>query len=97
MDGVVSSAGYRPDDLTGPRLSGAGISFDAALAGQGVALVNGLMAADELASGRLIELFMTNVVLGSYYLLMAPGRAADAILAAFRQWLVASIERSTTD
>ena len=91
-----SEAGYRPEMLSGPRLSGAGISFDAALAGQGVALVNGLMAADELASGRLVELFSTDIVLGGYYLLVAPGRAGDDMIASFRQWLVTSIRRSIT-
>lgn len=89
-----ASAGYRPETLSGPRLSGAGISFDAALAGQGVALVNELMAADELASGRLVELFSSDIVLGSYYLLIAPGRQGDSMTAAFREWLVASIGRS---
>lgn len=92
-----ASAGFRPEALSGPRLSGAGISFDAALAGQGVALVNGLMAADELASGRLVELFASNIVLGSYYLLLAPGRSGDTMISAFRQWLVTRIDQSIAD
>ena len=87
--------GYRPGALSGPRLSDASISFDAALAGQGIALVNGLMAADELRSGRLIEPFATDVTLGTYYLLIAPARHADPTMGAFRDWLVQSIQAST--
>jgi DNA-binding transcriptional LysR family regulator len=87
-------AGHTPAVLSGPRLSDAGLSFDAALAGQGVALVNGLMAADELANGTLLELFDSDIVLGSYYLLVAPARANDATMLAFRDWLVASIARA---
>lgn len=89
-----ASAGYRPTSLSGPKLSDAGISFDAALAGQGIALVNGLMAADELASGRLVELFRSNTTLGTYYLLLSPPRAREAMIQSFRHWLMHSIERS---
>lgn len=87
-------AGHRPATLTGPRLSDAGISFDAALAGQGIALVNGLMAADELASGRLVELFSSDIKLGTYYLLLSPVRARDTVIETFKHWLKESIARS---
>ena len=87
--------GYRPGGLSGPRLSDASISFDAALAGQGIALVNGLMAADELRSGRLVEPFPTSVTLGTYYLLVAPARHGDPTMAAFRDWLIRSIRHSS--
>lgn len=80
--------------LTGPRLSDASISFDAALAGQGIALVNELMASDELRSGQLVELFDTNVELGTYYLLHAPTRGADPVLLDFVAWITKSIAKS---
>lgn len=79
---------------TGPRLSDASIGFDAALAGQGIALVNNLMAADEVASGRVIEPFPTNVALGSYYLVTAPARAGETVMSAFRDWIVGNIRAS---
>ncbi|ESX84370.1 LysR family transcriptional regulator [Mesorhizobium sp. LSHC412B00] len=82
--------------LLGPRLSDASISYDAALAGQGIALVNALMAADELASGRLVELFDTNVELGTYYLLTAPNRSGDPLVGVFKDWIADNIRRSTT-
>lgn len=80
--------------LSGPRLSDASISYDAALAGQGVALVNDLMASDELSSGRLIELFSTDVELGTYYLLTAPSRSGDPLIAAFKDWIAQNINAS---
>jgi LysR family glycine cleavage system transcriptional activator len=80
--------------LTGPRLSDASISFDAALAGQGVALVNELLAAEQLQAGELVELLDTNVELGTYYLLRAPNRSANPLIRAFSDWIVAEMDRS---
>lgn len=80
--------------LSGPRLSDASISFDAALAGQGIALVTELMAFDELANGRLIELFDTNVKLGTYYIMTAPNRSGDGIVGLFTDWIFTNVSRS---
>lgn len=92
------AAGVPPSaPLKGPRLSDASIGFDAALAGQGIALVNSLMAADEIDHGRLIEPFSTHVTLGSYYLLASPARSGDPIITAFKDWLVASITASAPE
>ena len=82
--------------LSGPRLSDASISYDAVLAGQGIALVNRLMAFDELASGRLVELFDTDVELGTYYLLAAPNRSGDPLIGAFKDWMAQNINLSVT-
>lgn len=90
-----AASGHTPDrPLTGPHLSDASIGFDAALAGQGIVLVNGLMAADALASARLVEPFPTNVALGSYYLMTAPSRAGDPVMTAFREWIIGTIRTS---
>jgi LysR family glycine cleavage system transcriptional activator len=80
--------------LTGPRLSDASISFDAAVAGQGIALVNELMASDELRSGQLVELYDSQVELGTYYLLHSPGRSGDPLIQEFKAWILASIAES---
>jgi DNA-binding transcriptional LysR family regulator len=80
--------------LVGPRLSDAAISFDAAVAGQGIAIVNELMASDELREGKLVELFDTNVQLGTYYLQYAPSRTGDPLIEAFKDWMVNSIDLS---
>jgi LysR family glycine cleavage system transcriptional activator len=82
--------------LTGPRLSDASLAYDAALAGQGIALVNALMASDELASGRLVELFDTNVELGTYYLLAAANRSRDTLIEVFKDWMATNISKSTS-
>jgi LysR family transcriptional regulator, glycine cleavage system transcriptional activator len=80
--------------LSGPRLSDASISFDAALTGQGIALVTELMASNELTSGRLVELFETDVKLGTYYLMTAPKRSGDPIVGLFRDWIAENIRQS---
>lgn len=86
--------GHKPTALTGPRLSDASISFDAALAGQGIALVNELMASDELRTGTLVELFDTQVELGTYYLQHARTRGADPLIQSFKDWIIGSVDRS---
>ncbi len=90
---LVRLGGSSTGILSGPRLSDAGISFDAALAGQGVALVNGLMAADELANGRLVE---CSVAISSWHLLSdaVAGASAGEGNRDFRHWLMDSIARS---
>lgn len=73
--------------LAGPRLWNANLGLDAALAGQGVALATPLNAGSDIAAGRLVELFATDVRLGGYYLRALPHRWHEANLAAFRTWI----------
>lgn len=80
--------------LTGPRLSNAGLCLDAALSGQGIALAMGLNAGEEIAAGRLVELFATDTRLGRYFLVAPRERWSDPLLARFRAWISASIERT---
>lgn len=80
--------------LRGPHLSDANLGLDAALAGVGVALVPPFMAMEEIARGRLVELFKTNVVLGRYYLLRSPALRKDALAQRFQDWLVAELQAS---
>jgi len=65
--------------LKGSRLWDANLGFDAALAGQGVALTSNLMAANEIADGQLVELFNTDIRVGGYYLLTAPNSPDERI------------------
>lgn len=80
-------------ELRGPRLWDANLGFDAALAGQGVALVTRLTAGAEIDSGRLVEILASTVRLGGYYTLVAPQRAADPVLARFESWLADNLPR----
>ena len=84
-----NAAGITPEQpLSGPRLSDANLGFDAALAGVGVALVSRLTATEELAQGRLIELFKTKIHLGTYFFLSASGLREDPLTQRFRDWLM---------
>ena len=86
------AAGITPaKGLSGPRLSDASLAFDAALAGLGVALATRLTAQSEIAGGRLVELFNTNIKLGAYYFLAAPLLRKDPAISRFRDWLIAHL------
>jgi len=64
--------------------------IDLALAGAGVALTNGLLVEEELASGRLVRPLANQAVLEGYLLLSPPGGLKpEAKL--FRQWLFAKL------
>jgi DNA-binding transcriptional LysR family regulator len=77
--------------LTGPRLWDANLGFDAAMAGQGVALTSNLMVAREIENGRLVELFNTDIRVGGYYLITSGSKPQDERIARFRAWIECSI------
>ena len=84
--------GFKPrTELRGPRLWDANLGFDAALAGQGVALVTRLTAGAEVDDGRLVEILSSAVRLGGYYTLAAPQRVGDPVLARFLRWLAENL------
>lgn len=88
----LHAAGIETDGaLTGPRLWDANLGFDAALAGQGVALTSNLMVAREVKDGRLVELFDTNIRVGGYFLQTAGTNWQDARIVRFRHWLEQTI------
>ena len=85
-------AGHQtPADLPGPRLWYASSALDAAVAGQGVALATRLQAADDIVSGRLVELLDTDVSLGDYWFVAPEARWNEAVLSRFRNWLADSV------
>lgn len=82
------AAGFtRHHALRGPRLWDANLGFDAAMAGQGIALVSRLTAGTEIANGSLVELFATDIRLGGYYLTAPVDRMADPLIGRFRDWI----------
>lgn len=77
--------------LTGPRLWDASLGFDAALAGQGVALTSNLMVAREIEEGRLVELFETDIRVGGYFLLTPGSNWQDERIVRFKNWIEQAI------
>ena len=64
--------------------------FQAALAGQGVALLANVMAEPEIAAGRLLQPFSTRLpVKLNYHLVTSPHKAGIAKVIAFREWILA--------
>lgn len=93
-----AAAGHDPkNQLSGPRLWNANLGLDAALTDQGVALATPLNAGADIAAGRLVELFATNISLGGYYLLSLPNRWTETNLSAFRTWIEANMTASSLD
>ena len=61
----------------------------AAIAGQGVALARSVLAADEIASGRLVRPFDVDVPAEYAYYLAYPEKSADqSNVVAFREWIL---------
>ena len=73
--------------LKGMRLWHAHLAIEAARLGQGVALANEALVADEIASGTLVEIGSSDVRLGGYYLVATARRWDDADIQAVRAWL----------
>ncbi|MGH8301606.1 MAG: LysR substrate-binding domain-containing protein, partial [Steroidobacteraceae bacterium] len=60
-----------------------------ALSGQGIALVDTNLFAEEIRNGRLVRPFETSLENGyGYYLLTHPEGLADTAIALFRSWLI---------
>lgn len=64
--------------------------FEAALEGQGVALLANVMAEPEIRSGRLVQPFTTSLpVKMNYHLVTSPAKARLDKVQAFREWVLA--------
>ena len=63
--------------------------FQAAIDGQGVALLANVMADPEVAAGRLVQPFSARLpVQLNYHLVTSPYKARLAKVSAFRDWIV---------
>ena len=79
------------DPTRGPRFTMENMAVQAALDGQGVALMGDILVADDLAAGRLVRPFdpsLSTPLKFSYYLLSAKDSAGQPKVAAFRDWLL---------
>ena len=77
------------DATRGPRFSHSALALDAATDGLGVALGLTLLAAHDVADGRLVMPFALALPsFFAYYLVSPEGSADRPQLAAFRAWLL---------
>lgn len=86
------------DPTRGPRFSMESMAVQAALDGQGVALVGDLLVADHLAAGRLVRPFDPSLSMPltfSYYLLSKKDGAEQPKVTAFREWLLEEARKSS--
>jgi len=85
-----SAAGVADVNVSrGPRILETALALDAAAAGQGIALADEALIADDLANGRLVKLCDVALADGAYFLLSLPNAQRRRPLAAFRDWLLA--------
>ena len=92
------AAGIDHIDFTrGPGFSISSLALQAAIEGQGLALANSVLVADDLAAGRLVVPFDLSVCrpLDFAYHIVVPKRTADLPkVVAFKTWLLDEIART---
>jgi LysR family glycine cleavage system transcriptional activator len=80
------------DPHTGLQFNQTTLAIQAAIEGQGVALANRMLVADDLAAGRLIKPFELSLDMEfTFYLVYPETTAQRPALAAFRDWLLAAV------
>ncbi|MDB5854121.1 MAG: transcriptional regulator, LysR family [Herminiimonas sp.] len=90
----LEAAGLGDMRAEGPQYSDVGLLTQAAVAGQGVALGQSIIVADDLADGRLIEPFNLRIPSQSaYYIVGLPGDLERPKVRAFSQWLRKELAR----
>ncbi|MFV3073847.1 LysR substrate-binding domain-containing protein [Niveispirillum fermenti] len=77
--------------LRGPRFYDAGNAIDAAVAGQGVALGDAILAADDVAAGRLVRPYPQTAVHDAYHLVAPAPHFRRPAVRAFIDWVVAAM------
>jgi LysR family glycine cleavage system transcriptional activator len=81
----------------GPEYSDSGLIIQAAIAGEGVALARGLVAADELRSGTLVRPFELAVRDTYRYFVVQPQGVAQPLLGDFISWLTPKMVAAAAD
>ena len=86
---LLAAGVERVDPARGPIFTDSSMLIQAAMAAQGVALARGVLAADELAAGRLVRPFTLSLSTEyAYYLVCPVNTAEQPKIAAFRDWLL---------
>lgn len=73
----------------GIRFSHTALAIDAAVAGQGIALVNGFLVEQDLASGRLVRPFAATIPAPGFHVVVPRKPRHPAPTLAIRDWLLA--------
>lgn len=97
---LLAAGATNVDPHRGPRFTKEEMAVRAALDGEGIALIGDRMAADHLASGRLVRPFeaqLSTPLAFAYFLLSPVGRRDDPKIAQFRDWLLAEAEAGEGD
>ena len=77
------------DASRGPTFSMSSMAVQAAIEGQGVALVGNVLVADDIAAGRLVRPFELSFPVSFAYYILRPLASADRPrVVAFREWLL---------
>ena len=79
------------EPASGPRYEDALLMLEAAVAGHGVALMAGTLAARDLEAGRLIRPFAQECPDRSFYIIAPPSAQEKPATLAFIRWLVRSV------
>jgi LysR family glycine cleavage system transcriptional activator len=89
---LLAAGVHDADPFRGPKFTKEEMAVRAALDGEGVALIGDRMAADHLASGRLVRPFNADLSTPldfAYFLLVAKDRLTEPKIDVFRTWVVA--------
>ncbi|MEZ0167460.1 transcriptional regulator GcvA [Microvirga sp. TS319] len=80
------------------RFNQTSLAIEAAIAGQGLALTSLFFVEDDLAAGRLVRLFATELRVGSDFYIVSPRKPRHAAsVAAVRAWLARGARRRSAD
>ncbi len=94
---LLAAGADRVDPTRGPIFTDSSMLIQAAMAAQGVALARGVLAADELAAGRLVRPFTLSLPTEYAYYLVCPVNTAEhPKIAAFRDWLLGEARRESS-
>ncbi len=94
---LLAAGADRVDATRGPIFTDSSMLIQAAMAAQGVALARGVLAADELAAGRLVRPFTLSLPTEyAYYLVCPINTAEQPKIAAFRDWLLGEARRESS-
>ncbi len=95
-DHWLRAAGHSDFDSTrGPRFNQASMVLESAIMGRGVALAKSTLAEADIAAGRLVRLFSTEVAVNFAYYIVAPKSKLNLPkVSHFRDWLHSQVKEA---